>query len=149
MATIDHVVRELRGFVARKEVLKQLRKEIREPVPAVRKAIKASALDTLPKRGGLNVWASKTRVTAVIRVTSRSAVVRLRGSRKSPKGKSDLKRLDLGKVRHPSWGRRGRGQWHNQAVTPYYFGRPVIGAREWRQAVDRALDSALRTIRRG
>ena len=45
MATsIDQLVRELRGFRARKAVLKELRAGIRQPFPAVRAAIKESAL---------------------------------------------------------------------------------------------------------
>lgn len=140
--------RDLRAYSQRKELEKALRKEIRKPVPRVRLKIKARALSTLPKRGGLNKWVSRTRITAQIRF-GRAFTVRLIGRRQSASGQSDLKRLDKGRVRHPSWGRRGRGQWHVQRVTSGFFTAPAVEFDEWRVAIDRALDESLEVIRRG
>lgn len=147
MATIDEFVAELKAFDDRREVVKALRKALRKPIPPVRKAIKARALATLPSGGGLNVWTAGTRVSAQLKVAGRSAGVRLKGSRKSAKGKSDLNRLDAGTVRHPSWGRRGKDQWHVQSVRPGYFTEPATEVDQWRAAALDALDEALRTIR--
>lgn len=149
MGSLDDLVRDLKKFNGRKEVTKQLRKEIREPIPAVRKAIKRRALLILPKRGGLNVWVSKTKVTAKVTLTGRGAGVRLKGSRKSTKDKSDLRRLDAGKLRHPSWGRRGANQWHNQAVPSGFFTAPATETDQWREACEKAIDKATEEIRRG
>jgi len=147
--SLDDLVRDLRKFDNRREVVKALRKRIREPLPAVRAAVKARALATLPKRGGLNQWVARTRVSAAVRVAGRSAGVKLKGSRKSAKGKSDLNRLDAGTVRHPSWGRRTPGSWHTQSVTPGYFTEPTTEVDQWRDACIRAVEDAVETIARG
>jgi hypothetical protein len=149
VGSLDDLIRDLRRFEGRREVVKQLRKEIRKPLPAVRKAIRRRALDTLPAGGGLNVWVSKIGITAQIRVSGRSAGVKLRGGRNSSGGRSDIRAIDRGRVRHPSWGRRGRGQWHTQAVAASFFTEPATAAREWRQACVAAVDNATAMIRRG
>lgn len=150
MGSIDDLVRDLRGFEGRREVVKALRKRMREPVPEVRRQIKARALATLPSSGGLNVWVSKTRVTAQVKVSNRSVNVKLRGGRNSSTGKrSDMRRIDRGRLRHPSWGRRGPGQWHTQTVTDGFFTIPAANAQGWRWACERAVDEALEVIRSG
>lgn len=150
MGTLDDLIRDLRKFEGRKEVVQQLRKEIREPIPGVRKAIKRRALDILPKRGGLNVWVSKTKVTAKLKLVGRGAGVTLKGSRKSAKDKSDLRRLDKdGRIRAPSWGRRGADDWHTQQVPAEFFSGPAAEIDQWRGACLKALENAANTIRRG
>jgi hypothetical protein len=146
-ASVDAFVRELKGFNQRKEILKQLRTEMRKPLPSVRKKIKSRALTTLPKSGGLNKWAASTKITARIAVTGRAVKVTVRGGRNSAGGESDIKALDRGRVRHPSWGRRGRGQWHVQRVTEGFFTEPIVESPEWREACLAAVDRALETIR--
>lgn len=146
-ASVDAFVRELRGFSQRAEIVKQLRTDMRAPLPEVRKKVKARALSTLPKRGGLNKWASRTRITAKITVTGRAVRVRVRGARKSLGGESDISALDRGRIRHPSWGRRYRGQWHVQRVTEGFFSVPVSEDDQWREACLAAVDRALETIR--
>jgi hypothetical protein len=147
--SLERLVRDLKGFEDRKVVLAALRKNIRRPVPAVRKAIRARALDTLPSRGGLNAWAASVRITVAIRTAGRAAGVRLKGGRNSAGGRSDIKALDRGRVRHPSWGRRGAGQWHNQTVPAGFITKPVTESTEWRQACIDAVDEAVAVIGRG
>ena len=147
--SIDDLVRDLRKFDGKREVTKALRKRIREPLPKVRKAVKARALATLPKAGGLNQWVARTRVTAVVKLAGRSAGVKLKGSRKSTKGKADLNRLDAGKIRHPSWGRVGPGQWHTQTVPAGFFTDPTGEVEQWRDACVLAIEDAVQTIARG
>lgn len=151
MATdIGAFVRELRSFDDRRVLVKSLRRAIRKPVPAVRERIRKHAVEILPRSGGLGAWAAASTVSVSIRYASaRTAGVRMRGSRKSAQDKSDLNRLDAGSVRAPSWGRRSRGAWHVQTVTPGWFSDPVTGADEWLAAVDAAVDAAFDTIRRG
>lgn len=150
MATsLEQLARDIRGFENRREVLRQLRKEIREPLPRVRKNIKARALATLPKRGGLNAWAAAIRITLQIKTSGRTAGVRVRGGRNSLRKRSDMRALDRGRVRHPSWGRRGAGQWHTQTVEPGFVTNPVTETTEWRDVCLRAVDNAVRSIGRG
>lgn len=149
MGSLDDLVRDLRKFEDRKEVTRQLRKEIRQPIPDVRKAIKRRALDILPRRGRLNVWVSKTKVTAKISFAGRAAGVRLKGGRNSQGGRSDMRRIDAGRVRAPNWGRRGKGQWHTQQVPAGYFTDPSTETGQWRDACVKAVDNALEVIRRG
>lgn len=149
-SSLDSLIRDLRTFVDRKEVVKQLRTEIRKPVPEVRKLIKARALATLPRGGGLNVWVSKTRITVQIKLSGRAAGVRLKGGRNSKGGgRTDTRAIDSGRVRAPSWGHRGKGAWHNQSVESGFFTKPTVATGPWRDSCVRAADKALDTIRRG
>lgn len=150
MATdIDQFVRELRGFRERKAVLKELRSGIRRPFPAVRKAIRKNATDILPRKGGLGKWASGIRINLRIKTTARAAGVTVVGGRNSEGGRSDIRALDRGRVRAPSWGRRGKGAWHTQTVPPGFFTKPVTEAKEWHDEIDRSVDTAFDQIRRG
>jgi len=149
MGSLDDLIRDLRKFEARKEVVKQLRKEIRKPIPDIRKAIKRRAFDTLPKGHGLNVWVSKTKITAAIKLSGRSAGVKLKGGRNSTGARSDIRRIDKGRVRHPSWGRRGKGQWHTQIVPDGFFTEPATDGGTWHRVCLTAVDNALDTIKRG
>lgn len=149
MGDIQALVRDLRSFSGRKEVIRQLRTEIRKPVPSVRAAIKRNAVAVLPSSGGLGKWVARTRITAQIRITGYSARVQLRGGRNSAKQRSDIRAIDRGRVRHPAWGRRGRGQWSTQAVHDRFFTDPATGSPEWDHAIVQAVDRAFDVIRRG
>ena len=154
MGSLDDLISDLKGFDGRKEVVKQLRTELRKPVPEVRRAIRQRALIMLPKRGGLNVYVAKASVTAQVKLAGRSAGVRLRGKKKSdhPRRKApvvDLRGIDKGKVRHPSWGRRDAGSWHTQSVPAGFFTGPAGEVDKWRQAAVQAVDKAAEVIRRG
>ncbi|MBQ1042365.1 hypothetical protein KBX03_07585 [Micromonospora sp. C72] len=150
MGSLDDLIRDLKSFEDRKVLTKELRKEIRKPVPEVRKMIRRRALVIMPQSGGLNVYVSQTKVTAQVKLSGRSAGVRLRGGRNNSTGKrSDILRIDQGKVRAPSWGRRGRNAWHTQTVPAGFFTGPAGEVDTWRQAVLDAVDSALEVIRRG
>lgn len=151
MATdIEAFVRELRAFDDRRAVMKALRADIRKPFPDLRRAIKARALDTLPGGGGLNAWAASTRITLSTRAASRSVTVTLKGGRNSSGGRSDIRALDRGRVRHPSWGRRGRGQWHTQTVAAGFITKPVTeSAAVWHDVSVAAVDKAFDQLRNG
>lgn len=148
--SIQEFARELRGFEDRKTVLKALRTAVRKPFPTVRARIKASALATLPKRGGLNAWVAAIKIGLSVRATAaRSAGVVVKGGRNSTGARSDVRAIDRGRVRAPSWGRRGVGSWHTVTVTPGFFTTPVVEAVEWHTEIDRAVDDAFATVRRG
>lgn len=148
---ITTFVRELHAFDDRREVVKALKKQVRQPLPLVRKEIRANARAWMPHRGGLDRWVASISILATFKFTGRQAGISVKGGRNSKGGRSDIKRIDAGRVRAPSWGRRGAGQWHTQSVTPGFFtdvfepGGEAIDAFE--QAVSDAVDDALSTIR--
>lgn len=147
--SVDQLVRELRGFDRRREIVKAVSRGVRKPLPAVRKAIRARAVATLPRSGGLGVWVSKTRVTAQIKLTGRRAGIKLKGGRNSQGQRSDVAAIDRGRVRAPSWGRRTAASWHTQTVTPEFFTGPASEATQWTNAVAAEVDQALDQLRRG
>lgn len=150
MATsIDKLVNDLRSFDRKREVVKALGKEIRKPLPGVRKSIKARALEILPRAGGLNKWVASTRVGVKVRTSGRSAGVQLKGGRNSAQKRSDVRAIDRGRVRAPSWGKRTAASWHTQSVTPGFFTDTAGDATEWRDACVQAVDNAIATIARG
>lgn len=140
---------ELRAFDGRRQIVKSLRRALaRAARPAVRD-VRAHAIETLPSSGGLGRWTAAASMTTQIRYAGRAAGIRMRGRRKSMGDRSDLEGLDAGMIRHPSWGRRGRGQWHPQVVPAGWWTDPLAGNQAWREESDRAVDAALDTIRRG
>jgi hypothetical protein len=149
VGSFDDLIRDLRGFDRRREIVKALSKAVRKPVPAVRRAIKARALATLPHRGGLGAWVAASRVTTQVKLTGRSAAIRLKGGRNSSGGRSDIKAIDAGRVRAPSWGKRTPASWHAQRVPAGFFTKPVSEADQWVAAADQAVDAALEQLRRG
>lgn len=150
MADWKTVAAQLKAFDGRREVVKALRRAIRQPVPGIRAAVIASARSTLPKGGGLNEWVAALRLSASVKVTGRIVGLKLRGGRsKITGGRSDVNAIDRGRVRAPNWGRRWEGQWHTQTVTPGFFTDPAQEAagdveRATTEAVERAFDQIAR-----
>lgn len=147
--SVDELVRELRSFDARREIVKAIGKGVRAGVPPVRKAIRSRALDTLPRAHGLGAWVSKISITAQVKLQARSGTIKLKGGRNSLGQRSDIKRIDAGRVRAPSWGHRTAASWHNQAVKPGFFTETAAAAKDWHDDVDQAVDEALNQIRGG
>lgn len=145
--SLAEFARELRAFDGRREVTRSLRARIRRPVPQIRRMIRARAVATLPDRHGLNDWVARTRVTVQVRFSGRSTGVRLVGARRSDRANSDVRAIDRGRVRAPSWGRRNAGAWHVQTVTPGFFTLPATDVQVWRTQILAAVDDALKTIR--
>jgi hypothetical protein len=147
---IHVLVRSLRGFERGDVLLKAVREELRKPVPVVRARIKATAVSTLPHRGGLGAWVAQTKITAAVTLERKAVTIRLRGGRRSVSnlrggaegGQTDVRSIDRGRVRAPSWGRRYRGQWHTQTVEPGFFTKTASEAPEWAPAIDRAIVAA-------
>lgn len=152
MDDLARLIADLKGVEARKEILKEVRRTIRGPLPGTRKAVKASALSTLPSGGGLAAWVAATRLSAKITLKANQVRVNIRGGRNSAgSGKrSDINAIDRGRLRHPSWGRRGPGQWHTQAVVPGFFTKTVEGQRdEYVEAVDKGAAIVVERLNRG
>jgi hypothetical protein len=147
--TFDDLVRELKGFNNRREVIKAASKGMRTAVKPARAAIKRKAKETLPAMGKLNIWVSKIGITAQIRLSGRRAGVKLKGGRNSAGGRSDVNAIDRGRVRAPSWGRRRKGDWHTVIVQPGFFTKTAADLPDWREDIDAEVDKALDQIRRG
>lgn len=148
--SVDQLVRELRSFDQRGEIIKAMKAGIRKPVPAVRKAIRAHAVAILPKSGGLGAWVAQTRINVEVKLTGYKRVgIRLKGGRNSTGGRSDVNAIDRGRVRAPSWGHRTMASWHTVTVQPGWFTEPAAESDQWIAAVDREIDGALDQLRRG
>lgn len=147
MATPHEMAAALRKFADEGRISKELRKTLREPLPEVRKAIKENAVEILPSSGGLGQWVAASKVTAAIRSEGLTVVVRLRGGRSSVTGKkSDMRRMDEGRLRHPRWGHRKKGDWFTQTVTPKWFTGPAAETSAWRPAIEEGVTNATRSI---
>lgn len=146
MGDIHTLVRSLRGFSRNNEVTKAVRAELRAPVPIVRTRIKAAARTKLPRSGGLGGWVAAIKITALVQFSAKVVSVRMRGGRRSTGAQSDIAAIDRGRVRAPSWGRRHRGDWHNQAVPPGFFSKTAEESPEWATAIDRGIAAALEKI---
>lgn len=143
MGDINTLVRSLRNFERGDVLIKAVRVELRKPVPIVRKRIKATAIATLPASGGLGAWVAQTKITASVTLQAKAVTIRLRGGRRSKGSQSDIRAIDRGRVRAPSWGRRSRGSWHTQMVEPGFFTKTANDAPEWGVAIDRGIEVAL------
>lgn len=147
MGDIHTLVRSLRGFSRNDEVIKAVRAELRKPVDPVRKKIKMTALTTLPHTGGLNAWVAGTKITASVEFKSKVVTIRLRGGRNSVADlrggktgtKSDIRSIDRGRTRHPTFGHRWRGMWFVTTVTPGFFTKTAEEAPEWSDAIERGI----------
>lgn len=147
--SFDEFAREVKAFADSNAVVNEVRKDLRKPLPALRAGIRESAVSKLPARGGLGKWVARATLTVRLRTAGRSSGIRLKLSRKSGKGKADLKALDdSGAVRHPLYG--NRRHWYPQTVTPGFFTEPWEKASDdYEKVADQAFDRALDKIRRG
>lgn len=140
---------ELKVFEDRREVVKAMRRSIRQPVPSIRDAIKAKAVAILPSRGGLGEWVAELDIKSAIAVSARMVRLKLRGTRQSLRQPTDLKAIDRGRVRAPSWGRRKPPDWHLQMVPSGFFTDTAAEqADRVRDAITGAVDSAFDQLRR-
>lgn len=148
---LTRLAADLKGFEGRKAVLNGLRRELRAGVPKVREAVRAAATRDLPARNGLGEWVAKSTVSVSLRLGAKSAGISLRGGRNSKRKRSDIRAIDAGEVRAPSWGHRGPGAWHAQTVKAGFFTKTITGdlQEEWRAAAVRAVDTATEAIRHG
>lgn len=142
IAAVGAAVRKLGNG---REIPNAMAKRIRKAVPPIRKGVKASALSTLPSRGGLNAWVARAGIRAAVRRGPRSAGISLVSARKSQRGKSDIAGINRGRTRHPWWG--DRKHWSPQSVAPGYFDRGVEpGLPVFRNEVNEAIGEAVRRV---
>lgn len=98
----------------RNELLRRVRTAGQAAIPDVRK----SALETLPRRGGLaeRVAGQVYRVQASY--AGAGTRVRIAGQ-----GMKELDDIDAGRLRHPVWG--NRTVWRQQSVKPGFFSETI------------------------
>jgi hypothetical protein len=124
------------------ELRKQMLKNIRVSVAPVKPLIRQEALRTLPRSGGANEWVASSTISVGATVSPKTATVAVRASQtrsavkakkarakaagKTYRGASthNLKAIDAGNLRHPTFGRRNLNAWFDEAVKPGFFTRP-------------------------
>lgn len=148
-ASLLRLIADLKYFEDRKLVIKEFKKEVRKPVPAVRKAVRARAKSILPHAGGLGAWVSRLSITVKFKLSGRRTGITLTGGRNSLGARSDMRAIDRGRVRAPTFGHRGRGAWHTQAVHTGFFTDPVEETDAWIGAAEEAIFKATEVIRSG
>lgn len=114
-ADLQRVARHLKEAAdgkLRRETLAAVRLAAEPGIPAVR----ASALSTLPKRGGLAAEVAGQKFA--VRTALAAGKVSIVGS----KGMKELESIDSGTVRHKTF---GKPPWHAQKVTPGFFTKPL------------------------
>jgi len=133
------VSKALKG--APKELRSELTKGITRAVKPLKKSAKAEARSSLPRSGGLGRRVAKTKLPHRRRATGKAAGVRVLAQ---PGAVADPKRIDRGRVRHPTF---GRGPWVLQDVKPGWFSRPMKeGAPAVRKELVQAMDDVARKI---
>lgn len=115
----------VRKMGADKTILKNLTKRIKTMAPDIRKAVRASAIATLPKRGGFGIWVAKSSVNVSVTRGANTAGVRIVAGRNSAGGRSDIRRIDAGGTRHMLFG--NRHVWYPQRVVPGFASNVIQG----------------------
>ena len=110
---LEKLARRLKdaGGDLKKELLRGIR-ETNKPAIA---AVKESARQNLPKRGGLAAMVAKDSIGTRTRLTGNSAGVTIQ--RKRGAG------LNAGRLRHPVFG--NRSVWKEQAIAKGWFDKPI------------------------
>lgn len=88
----------------------QMTRGLRAAAKPLIEDVKTAAREKLPRSGGLNEQVAGQKVSVSVRTGARTAGVRLLTS--AP----DTAQTDAGFVRHPTFGRRGKGQWRRQEI---------------------------------
>jgi hypothetical protein len=70
---VEQLVRELRAFDDRRAVVQAMRRGLRKPAREITAKIRAHAIATLPKSGGLGAWTAASKITNLIRYAGRTA----------------------------------------------------------------------------
>lgn len=136
------VASAVRRLGADRVIVNEMAKEIRQAVPPIRSAVKANAIAYLPKKGGLNTWVAKAKITARIRRSASNAGVTIVDGRNSAQKRTDMNKINDGTVRAPLFG--NRTAWYPHRVRAGFFDDAITqdGADAFRAAVVVAVDRA-------
>lgn len=108
---------------------------LRQSARPLGEAAKASALATLPRRGGLAAAVAGSSITFTPTVKGDAVGVRI-----TPTGSYDSRSIDAGRLKHPVY---GHPVWVEQQVKPGWFTRPMNAAEP---RVRAALTAALKAV---
>jgi hypothetical protein len=148
LATVQQLARALSGYADRGQIIRDLAHDLERVIPAVEEGIRDRAVDVLPGAGGLGKWVAKLRLRSSIRLGARRARVTIVGHRRSLGGTADLGAIDRGRVRHPSWGRRGPNDWHVQLVSPGFMSKSEE-AQVWSATAQASVTRSFRRVTGG
>lgn len=102
------------GGVLRRELLRSCE----DATSLLREELVASALNTLPHRGGLAAVVAGSKISTQRRLTGSRAGVRV-----VTENEHHINTMDKGTVRHPLFGNRSK--WFTEAVRPGWWSRPI------------------------
>lgn len=107
-----------------KGLRRNLLASLRVAAQPLAQAAKDSALEKLPKSGGLNEYIANSNIVARTRLTGPRVGVRIVAKKSGGSKGHDLEAMDAGKFRHPVYGRKGT-KWQEQSVEPGWFSEPM------------------------
>lgn len=124
---------------SRGDIRRQLLRNIRAAGKPLLADAQKSALETLPRRGGLNQVVASAKFSVRTSLSGTSARVRLQASEPH-----HIRSIDKGRVRHPTF---GHDPWKTQAVTPGWWTTPMeAGSPKVRAAIIRTVDEISRKL---
>jgi hypothetical protein len=113
-----------------KDLRRELYRGLNRAMKPLTAAVRQSAVDVLPRKGGLGAEIARSKMRTQRRTGTRSAGIKLivTGTGAGSMGRErDIAALDRGRARHPLFG--NRGHWYLQAVHPGWFSRPTDNSR--------------------
>jgi len=150
VAKLALVGKAVRRMGSDRTLIKNMTKRIKVLSAPVKAALKASAVETLPHRGGFGPWVAKAPVTVSVRRGSNTAGVSIREGRNSGTGKrSDLRRIDAGSTRHMLFG--NPQHWYPQTIRAGFATRVLEGpvGMAYAEAVNAAVDDTIAEVLHG
>lgn len=132
-----------------KELSRELTKGITSALKPLKKDVKSSTPEFLPRRGGLAKRVGKTTLPHRTRKAGIEAGVRIT-AKPSHRTLRDPLRVDRGRVKHPVFGRAASViPWQLQNVKPGWFSKPLEdGAKPVRKALVKAIGEIVSKIER-
>jgi hypothetical protein len=125
---------------------REIEKAMRRAARPLTRSARQGAMQILPYRGGLAERVARSRFTAVVRTSGRSAGIRVTAA-----GRYNLNRMDEGIVRHPVFAdqRKTRKDWTwvNQTIRPGWFTTPLLlDAPKVRDELESGMDTLGRRL---
>lgn len=112
-----------------KDLRRELYRGLNGAMKPLTAAVRQSAVDVLPRRGGLGAEIARSKMRTQRRTGAKSVGIKLivTGTGGSMGRGRDIAALDRGKARHPLFG--NRSHWYLQAVPPGWFTRPTDNSK--------------------
>lgn len=117
-----HVLSKKLRVTGQSGLKKNITKAVRTATTPCRAAVRDFLRAEMPKAGGVNEWLATASVTSSVLTGPKTAGVVVRGRKRG----HDLEAINrTGNIRHPTFGRRGAGQWEitDTGVEPGWWER--------------------------